>query len=82
MCTFVFHVIMSASVFNTFLVRKALLHSQQPMVQNKAAEETNRASFVKLMYAIKNKSPHLNAEDRACHKPHYPSLLAPVIKHE
>lgn len=41
MCTPVFHVIMSASVFNSyaFLRRKALLHSQQPMVQNKAAEE-------------------------------------------
>lgn len=37
----VFHVIMSASVFNSyaFLERKALLRSQQPMVQNKAAEE-------------------------------------------
>lgn len=41
MCTPVFHVIISASVFNSyaFLTRKALLHSQQPMVQNKAAEQ-------------------------------------------
>lgn len=41
MCTPVFHVIMSASVFNscTFLQRKASLHSQQPVVQKKAAAE-------------------------------------------
>lgn len=44
MCTPVFHisVIMSAIVslsLYTFHTRKALLYSQQPMVQNKAAEE-------------------------------------------
>lgn len=49
MCTPVFHVIISASVLNSyaFLARKALLHSQQRMVQNKAAEQQVGASFIK-----------------------------------
>lgn len=49
MCTPVFHVIISASVFNSFafLWRKAVLHSQQTMVQNKAAEQTRGLIYLK-----------------------------------
>jgi len=52
MCTPVFHVSVITSAIVSlnsyaFLTRKALLSSQQPMVQNKAAEEQSGASFIK-----------------------------------